>query len=67
MEGLPPFVEFGLGLLFGTLCKFEIMLLPKDLSSRVSFQNLTGQRVEDLPVISLLERLRGTFRLAQSC
>ncbi len=67
MEGLPPFVEIGLVLLFGTLCKFEIKLLPKDLSSRVSFQNLRGQTVEDLPVISLLVRLRGTFRLAQSC
>lgn len=66
MEGLPPSVELGLGVWSGKLCKFEILLLPKDLSSQVSFQNLKGQTVEDLPVISLLVRLRGTFRLAQS-
>ncbi|EPY90180.1 hypothetical protein CB1_000039001 [Camelus ferus] len=43
MDGLPPYVEIGLGLFFGKLCKFDILLLPKDLSSR-----LVTSRVQDI-------------------
>ncbi|EPY78399.1 hypothetical protein CB1_001088001 [Camelus ferus] len=54
MEGLPSSVELGLGLFFGKLSEVVVLLLPSGLSSWFSFQNLEGQTLACLPVISLL-------------